>query len=444
VDNPPEPEATTADDSGASSRAVRPRKRRTSGSRAKAAASPLEGSAAALIVTHDQARRIAATVRAARAIPGVDLVLVVDDGSTDNTQDLARKAGAVVVRHSHQRGRTAAVETGASVIAMRDDPGRTPRAILLLDGALGNYAIGAAPLVPAVTESVADLAVALTVGGPTALGASSAAARKAVERTSHWVPRQPLSRIRCITREALEAAMPLARGDGMEIGMTLDVLTEGFLVTEVECEIRHKPIRKAKRTMAQRLARLRDVQMAIGTRRARLAISSTTGAVVDRLPFGAAKGEDVNPVEETVEDVQEDRDHGDGRPEARSDEAQRRTVTFTDVSETPAAAPTKAAPTKQAALKASATTPAKPAPNKASAPVKAKSTAAKAPAAKAAAAKPAASKRSSTSKKVPPKQVDTKQVDTKQVDTKKAPAKRAPKAGGGSTRTDAASPKETE
>lgn len=75
---------------------------------------------AALIVAHNQARRIAATVRAARAIPGIDLVLVVDDASTDNTQELARKAGAVVVRHSHHRGRSASVETGASVIGMRD------------------------------------------------------------------------------------------------------------------------------------------------------------------------------------------------------------------------------------------------------------------------------------------------------------------------------------
>src|SRR6187402_2324997 len=69
-------------------------------------------SAAVLIVAHDHARQIAATVRAARAIPGVDLVLVVDDASSDNTQELARKAGAVTVRNSHSRGRTAAIELG--------------------------------------------------------------------------------------------------------------------------------------------------------------------------------------------------------------------------------------------------------------------------------------------------------------------------------------------
>ena len=198
-------------------------------------------SAAALIVAHDQARYIAATVRAARAIPGIDLVLVVDDGSSDNTQELARKAGAVVVRNSHARGRTAAIELGASVIAMRDEPGTVPRALLLLEGGLGSYAIGAAPLVPAVTEGVCDMAIALTDIKQISTGPTAKAARRAIEVATHWTPQQPLSRIRCVSRDALEAAIPLSRGAGLEVALTLDALAAGFLVTELDCEIRHKP-----------------------------------------------------------------------------------------------------------------------------------------------------------------------------------------------------------
>ncbi|HLS61950.1 MAG TPA: glycosyltransferase, partial [Ruania sp.] len=68
---------------------------------------------AAVIPAKDEEDRIAATVRAVRAIPHVDLVLVVDDGSEDDTQHLARRAGAVVVRHSVNRGKASAMETGA-------------------------------------------------------------------------------------------------------------------------------------------------------------------------------------------------------------------------------------------------------------------------------------------------------------------------------------------
>lgn len=244
--------------------------------------------AAALIVAHDQARRIAATVRAALAIPGVDLVLVVDDGSTDNTQDLARRAGAVVVRHSHARGRSAAVETGASVIAMRDEPGAPPRAVLLLDPNLGHYAIGAAPLVPAVLEGVCDLAIALTDAQAVAPGVPSGIARTAVERATGWSPRQPLSRIRCLTREALEASLPLARGSGLEPGMTLDVLAAGLAITEVECDIRHKGPSIDDRTPMGRANRYREVLTAVSARRVRATIDSTRAAIVRRRPEAAS------------------------------------------------------------------------------------------------------------------------------------------------------------
>ena len=236
-------------------------------------------SAAALIVAHDQARYIAATVRAAMAIPGVDLVLVVDDASSDNTQVLARKAGAVVVRNSHSRGRSAALELGASVIAMRDEPGMPARALLLLDGSLGSFAIGAAPLVPAVTEGVCDMAIALTDIRPISSGPTAKAARRAIEVATNWTPLQPLSRIRCVSRDALEDAMPLARGAGLEVALTLDALAAGYLVTELDCDVRHKPGATDHRSLGTRANQYRDVMIAISSRRVRGAATNTRHAV---------------------------------------------------------------------------------------------------------------------------------------------------------------------
>ncbi|WP_291378911.1 glycosyltransferase [Demequina sp.] len=247
-------------------------------SAAQAASQP---TAAVLIVAHNQARRIAATVRASRAIPGVDLVLVVDDGSADNTQHLARKAGAVVVRHSHRRGRSVSIETGSAVIGMRDEDGKTPRAVLIMEPGLGHAAIGAAPLVEAVLESVADMAIGLTDGGSRATGATAGAARKAIASLSGWRPLQPLSRVRCVTREALEAALPLSHGAGLETGLTLDVIDAGLTVTEVECEMRHRVARKSARRPLTRAGQYRDVMIAISSRRIRLSLRSTQHAVED-------------------------------------------------------------------------------------------------------------------------------------------------------------------
>src|SRR5690606_2330150 len=80
--------------------------------------------------------------------------------------------------------------------------------------------------------------------------------------------------IRCITREALEAAMPLARGAGLDPAMTLDVLQAGFRVTEVDCEIRHKPHTPGSRAL-RRASQYRDVMMALSSRRIRGGFEST-------------------------------------------------------------------------------------------------------------------------------------------------------------------------
>jgi hypothetical protein len=237
---------------------------------------------AAIVLARDQASRIAATVRATRSIPGVDLVLVVDDGSTDNTQDLARKAGAVVVRHPHKRGRTNCVETAAAVVAMRDEEAHDPRSLLLLDGGLGSFASAVAPLVTAVQEHAADLAIALVDNAVPTPGLAAGAARRAIAAASGWTPLQPLSRIRCVTREALNAAMPLARGAGLDPAMTLDVLYAGLSVTEVECELRHKPHSAGARAV-RNANQYRDVMMALSSRRIRGGIETTQSVVEDTL-----------------------------------------------------------------------------------------------------------------------------------------------------------------
>ncbi|NNH09084.1 glycosyltransferase [Cellulomonas fimi] len=237
-----------------------------------------------MIPAKDESRRIAATVRSARAIPYVDLVLVVDDGSEDNTQHVAREAGAVVVRHSHNRGKAAAMETGAAVVAMRDAPDRQPRILLFIDGDLGETAVNTAPLVPPVVEGHADLAIALLPPQPGAGGRGIVvgAARRAIASMTGWTPTQPLSGMRCLTREAFEAATPLARGWGVETGMTIDLLRQGFRVVEVPCELRHRPSGSDLKGQLHRAAQYRDVQLAVSARRVRGAASVVRQTVAPR------------------------------------------------------------------------------------------------------------------------------------------------------------------
>ena len=241
---------------------------------------------AAVIPAKDEADRIAATVRAVRAIDGVDLVVVVDDGSSDATATLAREAGAEVVRHARNRGKAAAMTTGAAQVAaieqrlqrerreggeQRDQP-VGPRPLLFVDADLEASAANLGVLVPPVAEGDTDMTIATLPPQKTAGGGRGFVvrlARDGIEHLTGFRAVQPLSGMRCISRQAFDAATPLARGWGVEVGLTVDVLLAGLRVVEVPCELHHRVSGSDWRGQLHRARQYRDVALALGLRRLR-------------------------------------------------------------------------------------------------------------------------------------------------------------------------------
>jgi glycosyltransferase involved in cell wall biosynthesis len=82
---------------------------------------------AALIPAYLEAAHIEAVANRTRA--QLDHVLVVDDGSADETAAEARKAGVEVIRHERNQGKGAAIKTG-----LRELLARGFRFVLILDG----------------------------------------------------------------------------------------------------------------------------------------------------------------------------------------------------------------------------------------------------------------------------------------------------------------------
>lgn len=60
----------------------------------------------------NEEKTVGSVIEAARKSDMVDEVIVVDDGSTDNTAGAAEDAGATVIRHTSNRGKGAALKTG--------------------------------------------------------------------------------------------------------------------------------------------------------------------------------------------------------------------------------------------------------------------------------------------------------------------------------------------
>ncbi len=106
-----------------------------------------------------------------------DSVVVVDDGSTDGTGDIARQAGAVVLRHEVNRGKGAALKTGFAWAIANGFEG-----IVTLD-ADGQHLPGEIPkILAARAESGADL----IIGGRAHLFDHMLPRRRIANRFSAW------------------------------------------------------------------------------------------------------------------------------------------------------------------------------------------------------------------------------------------------------------------
>ncbi len=195
-----------------------------------------------LVIAYMQETRISTTVAALarlRTQGVIGRIVVVDDGSTDQTAEAAEAAGAEVVRLPRNVGKGGATWAGLS--ELREGGARAPDVIVLADGDLGDSATELTKLVEAVTEGRGDMAIAVfpaavRKGG---FGIVKGLARWGIRRATGLEAKAPLSGQRALRLEVAQALDGIASGFGMEVGLTIDVARAGFRIVEVPAELGH-------------------------------------------------------------------------------------------------------------------------------------------------------------------------------------------------------------
>ena len=210
----------------------------------------------ALVPARDEGDRVGATVQALRAIPTVDEVVVVDDGSTDGTGSAALEAGATVLRLARPAGKGGALEG-----ALRRLP--APEVWLLADADLAETAGALEQVLAPVLDGRADLAIArFPQGQGGGFGIVKRFAARLIRLLSGFEAAEPLSGQRAATAAALDACRPLARGFGVETAMTIDAVRAGLRVLEVPTALRHRPTGRDVRGFAHRGRQGLDIAIA--------------------------------------------------------------------------------------------------------------------------------------------------------------------------------------
>ena len=220
-----------------------------------------------LVAARQEAELIAATLAGLEAAFPDARVWVADDGSSDGTGEIAREHGALVAR-AEGVGKGRAVTMAALLALAELEPQGPAPVFLLCDGDLGRSAVNLGPLVAAVTDGPAELAVAVfrrrTGGG---LGLARGFARRAISRSCGLDTTAPISGQRALTLPTLRDVLPLADGFGMEIGMTIDATRAGRRLVEIELDLCHRATGRGLPGFIHRARQLLDFLRVYAARR---------------------------------------------------------------------------------------------------------------------------------------------------------------------------------
>ena len=191
-----------------------------------------------LIPAFNEADRIGETVAALlpMKLKYTDFeIIVVDDGSSDDTLRVAREAGADVVHRQNNAGKGAAL-TAAFNISRGE-------ILILLDADLKDTAAECEKLALPILHNEADMTIALftrssgTGGG---VGLAVKLARWGIFKLTGRIMQAPLSGQRAFKRPLLMKTGGFASGWGVEVSLTVRTLKAGYRLLEVPTTMSHR------------------------------------------------------------------------------------------------------------------------------------------------------------------------------------------------------------
>jgi glycosyltransferase involved in cell wall biosynthesis len=188
----------------------------------------------AVIPAYNEEDIIEETILALQSLKEIDKILVVNDGSTDATEEAARRRGVQVINLTPNQGKGAALNAAIPYI--------TTDLVVFIDADLGPTAVQANRLIEPVARGEADLCIA-TFPPPRKKGGAGIVkkiAGWAIYRAGKIKVKAPLSGQRVMTKEVLGSVVPFHQGYGVELGMTLRALAQGYKILEIPTTMSHK------------------------------------------------------------------------------------------------------------------------------------------------------------------------------------------------------------
>lgn len=186
-----------------------------------------------LIPAYNEEDRISDTIRGLTDIEEIDEIIVINDGSTDNTVERAKKVGAKIVNIKNNSGKGTALKEGLKFV--KND------IVVFLDADVGLTSREVKKLIVPIINDEADVTIAKfpKVNIKSGFGLVKSLARKGIKYFTGYEIESSLSGQRAFKKKVLDDIKTFYKGYGIEVGMTIDILNKGYKIKEVEVNMTH-------------------------------------------------------------------------------------------------------------------------------------------------------------------------------------------------------------
>lgn len=207
----------------------------------------------AVVPLYNEEKYVYDTVNALKNIESISDIIVVDDGSIDNTWDIITGINNIKkLRHEFCMGKGRSLKDGVNNI--------DADIYAFVDGDLGTSACLVKPLIDEVIDNNCDVSIAEFSGTGGGIGFLKWFSRKAVKHFTGCDFSCPLSGQRVLKRNVLfDWDVKYYEGYGVDAGMLIDIVNKGYKVKFIELDLCHRETGMDLHGIFHRLHEFKDV-----------------------------------------------------------------------------------------------------------------------------------------------------------------------------------------
>ncbi|WP_026894089.1 glycosyltransferase family 2 protein [Clostridiisalibacter paucivorans] len=190
----------------------------------------------ALIPVFNEEKTIRNTILGIINLKIIDRILVIDDGSTDNTIEKIKDLNVKIIKLKKNMGKGYAIKKGLESLYNINFS-----YLVLLDGDLSNTSKEILKLLKPVLDKKADVSIAkITANKKGGLGLVKSLAKYGTYFYTKCTLESVLSGQRVYKKEVINNIHYIPNGYGVETAMTIDILNSGHSIIEVPVNMKHR------------------------------------------------------------------------------------------------------------------------------------------------------------------------------------------------------------